>query len=55
MNFNILRLGGFGDEDVGEDDGYGQDNDDENHTLTQPALGFPHPFDTSEFHFLGTS
>ena len=55
MNLNVLRFGFLGNEDVGEDDGNDQKDNDDYHTLLQPSLGFPHPFDTLIFLFLGAT
>ena len=53
MDFNVLRFGFLGNEDVGEDNGDDEENDDKNQTLTQVALCFSHPGDTAVFLFLG--
>ena len=53
MDFNILRFGLLGDEDVGEDDGNDEENDNDNHALLQPTLGLAHPFNTTEYILLG--
>lgn len=55
MDFEVLGFGLFGDEDVGEDDGEGEENDDENQALPQPTLGATHPFNAAEFLFLRKS
>ena len=53
VDLDVLGLGGLGDEDVGEDHGNGQKDDDDNHALLQPALGFAHPSNALIFFFLG--
>ena len=55
MDFNVLRFGFLGNEDVGEDNGDDEENDDDNQALTQPTLGATHPFYTTIFSFLGAS
>ena len=53
MDLDVLGFGGFGDEDVGEEDGQGEENDDDDHALLQPTLGLAHPGDVAVFLFLG--
>lgn len=54
MDLDVLGFGLFGNEDIGEDDGDGEENNDDNQALMQPAFSSPHPRDTSVFPFLGT-
>lgn len=54
MDFNVLRFGFLGDEDIGEDDSNDEDNNNDNHTFPQPSFRLPQPCDTAVFPFLGT-
>lgn len=54
MDLNVLGLGGLGDENIGEEDGEGEENDDDHHALLQPTLGLAHPGNALIFFFLGT-
>lgn len=55
MDFYVLGLGGLSDEDIGENNGYGQKNDEDNHTLTEPTLRLAHPFNATELILLGAA
>lgn len=55
MDLDVLGFGLFGNEDVGEDDSDGEENDDDNQALTQPTLNATHPFNATEFLFLGAT
>lgn len=55
MDLDVLGFGLFGNEDVGEDDSDGEENDDDNQTLTQPMFSATHPFNATEFLFLGAT
>ena len=54
MNFNVLRLRLLRDEEVREENGYGQKNDNDNHALLQPTLRLAHPFNAVKLFLLGT-
>ena len=54
MDLDVLGFGLFGNEDIGEDDGDGEENNDDNQALMQPALCLSHPFDATELILLGT-
>ena len=52
MDLDVLGLRGFGDENVGEDHRYSEEDDNDDQTLSQPALGFAHPRNKAVFLFL---
>lgn len=52
MDLDVLGFGGFCDEDVGEEDGQGEEHDDDDHALLQPTLGLAHPGNAAVLSFL---
>ena len=54
MNLDVLGFGGLSDENIGENDGYDQKNDNDNHALLQPTLRLAHPFNAVKLFLLGT-
>jgi len=53
VDLDVLRLGGFGDENIGEDHRYSEEDDNDDQALSQPTLCFPHPGNALIFPFLG--
>ena len=55
MDFYVLGLRWLGDKYVGENNGYGQKDDNDYHTLTEPTLRLAHPFNATELILLGAA
>ena len=53
MNLDVPGFRGLSDENIGENDGYDQKNDNDNHALLQPTLRLAHPSDALIFLLLG--
>lgn len=52
MDLNILRFRFLCDKDIGKKNGEGEENNDDNHALLQPTLGFAHPGNALILSFL---